>query len=100
MTEIKYLFDEEKNTRLKKERGVCFDDVLSALADGRLIQMFPHHNQDKYAHQDILAIEINDYAYLVPCIIKEDEIILKTIYPSRKATERFLRLEGGDDEKD
>ncbi len=34
---------------------------------------------------------IDDYAYLVPYVQKGDEIFLKTIIPSRKATDKYRR---------
>ena len=37
-----------------------------------------------------MVIGIDKYAYLVPYIESEDEIILKTIIPSRKATEKYF----------
>ena len=37
-----------------------------------------------------MVIEINNYAYLVPYVEDENEIFLKTIIPSRKATEIYL----------
>ena len=37
-----------------------------------------------------MVIGINSYAYLVPYVEDEDEIFLKTIIPSRKATEIYL----------
>ncbi len=45
-----------------------------------------------------MAVEINDYIYLVPFVIKGDEIFLKTIIPGRKATKKYSG--GNDDEKD
>lgn len=38
----------------------------------------------------MFVVEIENYIYLVPFIEKEDEIFLKTIYPSRKATKKYL----------
>lgn len=37
----------------------------------------------------IYAIEIEDYVYLVPFVETENEVFLKTIIPSRKATKRY-----------
>jgi hypothetical protein len=37
-----------------------------------------------------MVIGINNYAYLVPYVEDENEIFLKTIIPSRKATEIYL----------
>jgi len=38
-----------------------------------------------------LVVEINNYAYLVPFVETDEEIFLKTIIPSRKATKKYLR---------
>lgn len=40
----------------------------------------------KYRHQKMLVARIRDYAYLVPYVESENEIFLKSIMPSRKAT--------------
>ena len=36
------------------------------------------------------VVKIEDYAYLVPYVESEEDIFLKTIIPSRKATRQFL----------
>ena len=35
-------------------------------------------------------VKIHDYAWLVPFLESEEEIFLKTIIPSRKATKKYL----------
>ena len=35
----------------------------------------------------MFIIKIDDYAYIIPFVENENEIFLKTIYPSRKATD-------------
>jgi hypothetical protein len=35
---------------------------------------------------------IDDYAYLVPYVEKNEEVFLKTIIPSRKATNKYMRI--------
>ena len=87
----KYLFDEQKNLKLKKERGICFDDVISAIDKGRVLDIIPHHNKKEYPNQLILVIEINDYVYLVPYLEKENLLVLRTVFPSRKFTKLYLR---------
>lgn len=37
-----------------------------------------------------MVIGVDNYAYLVPYVEDEDGIFLKTIIPSRKATERYF----------
>ena len=42
----------------------------------------------------MLVDRIRDYAYLVPCVESENETFLKSIVPSRKATQDFLSGDG------
>jgi len=37
-----------------------------------------------------LWLLFNDYAYLVPYVETDDEIFLKTVIPSRKATKQYF----------
>jgi len=54
-----------------------------------------HPNKKKYPNQKILIIDVDEYAYLVPCVIDKDEYFLKTIIPSRKATKKYLGGKNG-----
>ena len=80
----------EKSLSLKAERGVSFEEVLSAISRGGLLCVMDHPNRTKYGHQKMLVVRIRDYAYLVPCVESDSEIFLKSIMPSRKATRQFL----------
>ncbi len=80
----------EKSLSLKAERGISFEEVLSAISQGGLLRVMDHPNRAKYRHQKVLVVRIRDYAYLVPCVESENEIFLKSIMPSRKATRDFL----------
>ena len=80
----------EKNIRLKAERGVSFEEVLSAVANGGLIVVLEHPNTAAYPNQRMLVVRIRGYAYLVPFVETKQEIFLKTIIPSRKATRIYL----------
>lgn len=44
----------------------------------------------KYSHQRMLVLKINNYAYIVPYIESNDEIFLKTVFPSRKHTAMYI----------
>ena len=85
----------EKNEQLKSERGVSFEDVVYHMQAGDILDTFDHPNQERYAHQQIHAIAIEEYIYLVPFIETDDEVFLKTIIPSRKATKKY-RGEGNE----
>ena len=80
----------DKSLSLKAERGVSFEEVLSAISQGGLLSVMDHPNRAKYGHQKMLVVRIQDYAYLVPYVESEEEIFLKSIMPSRKATRQFL----------
>ena len=80
----------EKSLSLKAERDVSFEEVLSAISQGGLITVMDHPNRAKYGHQRMLVVAIRDYAYLVPFVESENEIFLKSIMPSRKATRDYL----------
>jgi len=88
--DVQFVYDPEKNLLLKKQRGINFEDVITAIEQGHLLDVKPHHNSEKYTQQDILVVEINDYVYLIPCIQQGNELVLKTVYPSRKATASYL----------
>jgi hypothetical protein len=56
---------------------------------GNEVDIFDHPNQERYPGQKVSVVLIEGYAYLVPFIESEDEIFLKTIIPSRKATKQY-----------
>jgi uncharacterized DUF497 family protein len=79
----------EKNEKLKRERGVSFEQVLYHIERGDVIDIADHPNQEKYPGQQIYVIEMNNYIHLVPFVETESEIFLKTIIPSRKAKKEY-----------
>jgi len=84
-------WSEEKNRWLKKERGVCFEEVVFALLGGQLVDIIEHPDRENYRSQRIYLIEVEHYIYPVPYEEKDDAIILKTIFPSRKYTRKYLQ---------
>ena len=56
---------------------------------GNEVDIFEHPNQECYPGQKISVVIIEDYAYLIPFVENEEEIFLKTIIPSRKATKQY-----------
>ena len=85
-----YAWDPDKNERLKRERGVSFEDVVFHIDAGDEVDLFDHPNQVRYPGQQISVVLIEGYAYLVPFVESENEIFLKTIIPSRKASKRYI----------
>jgi len=80
----------DKNIRLKSERGVSFEEVLSAMSHGGILDVQDHPNTSQHPNQRMLVVRIRGYAYLVPFVETESEVFLKTIIPSRKATRNYL----------
>ena len=87
----------EKNEILARERGITFEEVVLRIGAGAKIIETEHPNKERYPHQKILIVDVDGYAYLVPCVIDGDEYFLKTIIPSRKATKKYL---GGENEQE
>ena len=85
----------EKNEQLKRERGLCFEDVELALLENGFIDDQPHPNKEKYPNQRLLIVLINDYPCVVPYVKDGEKLFLKTIYPSRKL--KTLLLEQNDE---
>ena len=83
-------WNEEKNTWLKKTRGVSFEDAVTAFGAGGLLDVIDHPNQRQHKGQKIMFLIINDYVCAVPYIEETDKIFLKTIYPSKAATKKYL----------
>ena len=87
----RFAWDHTKSAWLLSERGVSFEQVVAHIQVGHLLDIVEHHRPDRYPGQKIFVIDIDDYAYLVPFVEDEDEVFLKTIIPSRKATRAYLR---------
>ena len=86
-----FSWDNEKNELLKNNRGVCFEQVVLLMERGEVLDTIEHPNQERYPGQKIAVVMIDAYAYLVPYVEQNGEILLKTIIPSRKATNKHMR---------
>lgn len=85
-----YEWDSERNKWLKKVRHVSFEDVIVAIEAKKILETLSHTNKEKYPNQKIYVIDINSYAYYVPFVDDGEKIFLKTIFPNRKATKKYL----------
>ena len=88
-----FRWDNEKNEKLKKGRGVCFEQVVLLMEREDVLDTIEHPNQDKYLGQKVAIVKIEIYIHLVPYVQERDEIFLKTIIPSRKATKKYVRAQ-------
>jgi uncharacterized DUF497 family protein len=88
---ITYQWDREKNVILKKTRNVSFEQIVMHIENGDVLDVMKNSNSKNYPHQQILVINVNDYAHAVPFVENGTERFLKTIIPSRKLTRMYLR---------
>jgi uncharacterized DUF497 family protein len=88
---ITYEWSEQKNAMLKRARGVSFEQVVMHVESGDVLDVMAHQNQAKYPNQQVLVVNINEYAYAVPFVEQGQKRYLKTIVPSRKLTRQYLR---------
>jgi len=90
-----FKWNTEKNEVLARERGITFEEIVQRIESGAKVIETGHHNKKKYPNQKILIVDVDGYAYLVPCVTDKNEYFLKTIIPSRKATKKYL---GGEND--
>ena len=81
---IRVEWNNEKNEKLKEERNICFEDVERLILDGRLLDVMPHFNIEKYPDQKIMVVKLKGYIHYVPFVMNNDILFLKSIIPSRK----------------
>jgi len=86
-------WDDKKNDLLKEKRGISFEEIVLCINEGKLIDILEHPNYKKYPNQKVYLIERDNYLYAVPYVedIENDQIFLKTIFPSRKYTKKYLK---------
>ena len=84
-----YAWNSDKNDLRLKERDISFEDIVLNIHLGNELEIYDHPNQERYPGQKISVVLVEGYAYLVPFVENNDEILLKTIIPSRKATKYY-----------
>ena len=90
MQEEDFIFDwnDEKNNILQEERNVCFEDVVLAFNENRILDILKNPSKN-FQDQFSLVVKISNYVYLVPFVKNWTTFFLKTIYPSRKYNKIF-----------
>lgn len=82
-------YGKEKNELLKQSRGIGFEEIISAIDAGKVLDVYDHPDQANYAGQKIYVVEALDYVYLVPFVRNDEGLFLKIIIPSRKAKKMY-----------
>lgn len=86
-------WNEGKNRLLKKRRNISFEEIVLSIDSSGLLDIVEHHDQYKYPNQKLLIVEVENYAFVVPFLLSDETYFLKTIYPSRKATQAYINKE-------
>lgn len=73
-----------KSERLKKTRGVSFEEII----DAQLLTIKEHSKRE---HQEVMLFFYRQYVWVVPYVEEADYIFLKTLYPSRKLTKLYKK---------
>ncbi|WP_032919388.1 BrnT family toxin [Leptospira santarosai] len=82
------LWDEAKNSKLKRERGISFETVEQMILDRKITDIIDTPSGN-HPGQESFVIKIQDQYYYVPFKIVEQDIILITIIPTRKLRRRY-----------
>ncbi|MCK5287907.1 MAG: toxin [Candidatus Omnitrophica bacterium] len=81
------VWDDKKDLKLKIERDISFEDISDIVLHNQYLDILEHPIKK---NQNIFVIELNNYIYAVPFVIDTgSNIILKTIYPSRKLYKKY-----------
>ena len=84
-------WDPEKNEKLKRERGISFEEIALLLGVGSVWAITKHWNTEKYPNQRIFLIPIDGRIIAVPFVQNKDLFFLKTAFPSRKMTKIYKK---------
>jgi len=72
VNDLEFNWSDEKNILLKKERNICFEDVVTIIKNNKLLDIIKNQSKN---HQDqyCLIINISNSAYIVP-FVQENNI--------------------------
>ncbi|MBS9782440.1 MAG: toxin [Arcobacter sp.] len=91
-------WNKDKNQILKEQRNISFEEIVSEISNGKIIDIIENPSAN-FNNQKCFVIEISAYIWLVPYVQNEEEIFLKTAFPSRKHQKIYLKNQGFDNEK-
>jgi uncharacterized DUF497 family protein len=76
----------EKNELLKQTRGISFEEIVFLIQSGDLLNI---EENPGYPNQKLYIVNVENYAVVVPFVETENEIFLKTAFPSRKYSKKY-----------
>jgi len=89
---MQILWDGKKSRKLIAERGLSLETFASLILDKKYLAILKNPSR---MEQKIFIIPFENYTYVVPFTIDRNQnIILKTVFPSRK----YHKIYGGKNE--
>jgi len=86
-----FRWNHEKNTALKSNRDISFEQIVLAIEGNGLLDTISHANLERYPDQSVFVVAFEGYVYLVPFVEEAEFYFLKTVIPSRKATRDHMQ---------
>jgi hypothetical protein len=83
-------WSDEKDAMLRSDTsrgGIGLAECAVAIEEERILDDLPNPAR---ANQRMFVLDIGNYAYVVPYVMDEGVIFLKTMFPSRKHTAKYL----------
>ena len=81
------IWDNDKNDWLKLNRNISFEEISERILNQEYEGIVENPNRKQ---QQYFVININNYIWLIPFLLDgNDNIILKTAFPSRKFNKKY-----------
>jgi len=81
------IWDKKKNEKLMLERNISFDEISQMIIDGKYLDIIENPVREG---QMYFVMDMQEYTWIVPFLIdKEDNIVLKTAFQSRKYHRKY-----------
>ena len=81
-------WDEDKNSWLQEKRNISFNLCVLYIEKGYVLDIIANKSPKDY--QKVFILNIEGYASRVPFVEDEEKIFLKTAYPCRKDTKKYM----------
>ena len=77
-------WSDEKSCKLKKERGLSFDELVAE-------RFLGIEKSSSRSNQWLMLFDVKGYVWAVPYVDAGNSYFLKTAFPSRKHTKTYLK---------
>jgi uncharacterized DUF497 family protein len=83
---MKIIWDPKKSKKLKEERGIDLDEIKILIENKQYLDILENTSREG---QLIVPLFYKNYIHIVAIKMSDDEIVIKTCYPSRKAHKKY-----------